>query len=388
MGLLKFESGLAMQANQTDIQKILGGVAQYVVPLFQRPYSWETRQWSILWEDLQDLCEEDRPRSHFIGSIVTMLARSKPEGVTKYTLIDGQQRITTLLLILAAMRDKARKKGDKIADKIDGQMLKNQHEEGLDVFKLLPANADRSTFCALMDGSPVSTDCQLVKGFEFFVKKLRLNNDLDLEKLYTIVGKSLVLVSIVLDVNADNPFLIFESLNAKGRALSQADLIRNFLFMRIHLNRQEDVFEKHWRPMQQELGDDLTEFIRHYLMREGRVIKQGDVYLTLKESVESQGDVNDDIAYLAELARFATYYSKLLDPTTETRNALAVRLSRLNRIEATTAYPFLLNVYDDLVMNRLSEGDFAAILDTLETFLIRRFVCGLPTNSLSKIFVA
>src|SRR4051794_40209996 len=108
-----------MHANQTDIQRILGGVQQYVIPLFQRPYSWEARQWSILWEDLLELCEEEQPRHHFIGSIVTMPARSVPEGVSKYVLIDGQQRITTLLLILGCMRERARSEGSRFAEMIE-----------------------------------------------------------------------------------------------------------------------------------------------------------------------------------------------------------------------------------------------------------------------------
>jgi hypothetical protein len=202
-----------------------------------------------------------------------------------------------------------------------------------------------------------------------------------------VVGKNLVVVSIVLDKD-DNPYLIFESLNAKGRPLSQADVIRNFFFMRVHFNRQEEVFVRDWKPMQDELGDNLTEFIRHFLMRDGQIVKQGDVYFTLKESVESRPDGDDTTAYLGELAKFSKYYAHLLEPGTEPSDAVASRLARLNRIEATTAYPFLLNAYDDLAAGRLTEGDFVAILDTLESFLIRRFVCGVPTNALSKIFVA
>jgi uncharacterized protein with ParB-like and HNH nuclease domain len=375
-----------MQANQTDVQKILGGVQQYVIPLFQRPYSWETRQWNILWQDLLDLCDEERPRNHFIGSIVTMPSRSVPEGVSKYILIDGQQRITTLLLILAAMRDKARAKADKLADKIEDLLMKNRHQDGTDVFKLLPTQSDRAAFFATMDQQVLPSDGQVVKAFEFFTKKLRLNDTLPLETLYRVIGKSLVLVSIVLDKD-DNPYLIFESLNAKGRPLSQADLIRNFFFMRIAVNRQEEMFAEYWRPMQESLGENLTEFIRHFLMRDGHIVKQGDVYFTLKESVERHPGNDGGVSYLAELARFSSYYRRLLDPESEKCTLIASRLSRLNRIEATTAYPFLLNAYEDRQGGRVTEEHLAAILDMLETFLIRRFVCGVPTNALSKIFV-
>lgn len=208
-----------------------------------------------------------------------------------------------------------------------------------------------------------------------------------MEKLYTVIGKSLVLVSITLDKD-DNPYLIFESLNAKGRPLTQADLIRNFFFMRIHVDRQADVFTKYWRPMQDDLGENLTEFIRHFLMRDGQIIRQSDVYYTLKETVENRPETTDDTHYLADMARFSKYYARLLNPEIEPIAELSGRLTRLNRIEATTTYPFLLNAYDDLVTGRLSEGDFVSILDLLETFLIRRFVCSIPTNALLKVFVA
>jgi uncharacterized protein with ParB-like and HNH nuclease domain len=120
-------------ASQTDIQKILGGVQQYVVPLYQRPYSWEPKQWGKLWTDLVELCEDPKPRNHFIGSIVTMPERSVPEGVSKFVLIDGQQRLTTLLIVLTAARDKARRDGDgRLADKIDDLMLRNRHQDDTD----------------------------------------------------------------------------------------------------------------------------------------------------------------------------------------------------------------------------------------------------------------
>lgn len=376
-----------MYANQTDVQKILGGVQQYVIPLFQRPYSWETRQWTNLWTDLIELCEEEKPRNHFIGSIVTMPEKSVPEGVSKFVLIDGQQRLTTLLILLAVVRDKARRDGDgKLAEKIDDLMLKNRHQEHTDVYKVLPTQADRAAFCAIMDGTTAPGTRGIAAAYAFFEKKLRTQASPDLDRLHTVVCKNLVLVSIVLDRD-DNPHLIFESLNYKGQPLAQADLIRNFFFMRIHATSQDKVFRECWQPMQERLGKHLTEFIRHYLMRDGRVVKQGDVYFTVKEWVEERDGV-DVHGYLTDLAAFSGYYALLIDPAQEPSYEIAPRLAQLNRFEATTAYPFLLNVYCDYAADRITEGEFAAVLDVLESFLIRRFVCGVPTNRLNKIFVA
>ncbi len=375
-----------MHANQTDTQRILGGVQQYVIPLFQRPYSWGTKQWSILWQDLVELCEDDKPRNHFIGSIVTMPSKSVPEGVTKFILIDGQQRLTTLLVLLAAVRDKARTMPGNLGDKIDDLLLKNRHQDGTDVFKLLPTQLDRSSFAAIMEGGVLPKEGQIWKAFDFFQKKLRLQSEVNLEKLNTVIGKNLVLVSIVLDKD-DNPYLIFESLNAKGQPLTQADLIRNYFFMRIHVQAQEALFAEHWQPMQQLLGENLTEFIRHFLMRDGKNVKQSDVYYTLKENIENLSD-DEIVHYLKEVSHYSRYYAKLLDPGQEKCPKIAVRMTRLNRFEATTTYPFLLNVYDDYVSGGLTEDDFVAILNVLETFLIRRFLCNVPTHGLNRMFAA
>ncbi len=373
-----------MQANETKFQAIIDSQRQYLIPLFQSPYSWEQTQWSALWRDLVELCEDENPRNHFIGSIVTMPSKSVPEGITKYILIDGQQRLTTLLLLLAAIRDKARKLTGNLADKIDDLLLKNRHQEGSDVYKLLPTQTDRAAFCAIVDAAVPPTGTLITAAYEFFEKKLRLNPEISFDKLHDVIRNSLVIVSIVLDKD-DNPYLIFESLNAKGRPLTQADLIRNLFFMRMHVSIQEKVYSDHWKPMQDRLGDSLTEFIRHYLMRDGKVVRQSDVYHTLKESVESRPH-DQIVGYLKEVAESSNYYAKLLRPKEEECRKVAMRLDRLNRYEATTTYPFLLNVYRDYDCKRLSEPDFTTILDMLECFLIRRFICGVITSGLTKLF--
>jgi uncharacterized protein with ParB-like and HNH nuclease domain len=375
-----------MHANEAKVQAILDSVRQYVVPLFQRPYSWEASHWGTLWQDLAELCEEEQPRSHFIGSIVTIPARAVPEGVTKFNLIDGQQRLTTILVLMAAIRDKARKLPSTLADKIDDLFLKNRHQEGNDIFKLLPTQADREAFLAVMQGRDRPADSQVSRAYDFFEKKLRLNPEVSLERLHHAIVRDLVLVSIVLDKD-DNPYLIFESLNAKGRPLTQADLIRNFVFMRIHVAQQEQVYAAYWRPMQERLGEDLTECIRHFLMREGKVVKQNEVYYTLKEAIEDKSP-EQIVAYLREVAQFAGYYARLLDPDQERSRTLADRMRRLNRFEVTTAYPFLLNVYHAYEAKAVTEAEFAEVLDVLENFLIRRFVCGVPTHGLGRIFAA
>jgi uncharacterized protein with ParB-like and HNH nuclease domain len=374
-----------MKASETKLQRILEGQNQYVVPLFQRPYSWGMKQWTVLWDDLTELCEEDEPRNHFMGSIVTAPAQSVPEGVAKYLLIDGQQRMTTVFILLAAVRDRAKElQHETLEPEIEQTLLRNMFKQGNETYKLLPTQADRGAFIGIMQGQPVAGDGLVGRVYGFFAKSLRGASGQQLDKLKRVIVNSLLVVSIVLEKD-DNPHLIFESLNAKGLPLSQADLIRNYFFMRIHVDEQDALYLRHWKPMQDRLGDDLTECIRHFLMKDGAIVKQGEVYFALKDRADRRS-ASEVLDYLAELTEFAGYYARLLHPADEVSGKLRERMERLNRIEVTVAYPFLLNVYRDFARGDISEEHFASVLDVLENFMIRRWVCSVPTYGLNKLF--
>jgi len=370
-----------MKASETKLQPIIEGTKQYVVPLFQRPYSWTKKEWEILWDDIVELCQVDNPRTHFVGSIVTMPTISVPEGVTKYLLIDGQQRLTTIFILLALLRDKAKHDGeDKLSEEINNTLLVNPYKRDTDFYKIQPTQIDRESFQKLILSESISLKDQIVEAYQFFDRKFR-QASLNITTIKKVITNNLSVVSIVLDLE-DNPHLVFESLNAKGRPLTQADLIRNYFFMKIHINRQEIIYTKYWKPMQDALGENLTEFIRHYLMKGGDIVKQSDVYFSLKDLVNQ----DNALEYLEKLAIFANYYKKLLCPEDEPNADIQRLLKRLNRIEVTTAYPFLLNCYDDYIQNKISTDDFVNVLRVIENFMIRRFVCNIPTYGLNKIF--
>lgn len=370
-----------MQAKETKVQDIIEGTKQYVIPLFQRTYSWTKKEWEILWEDLIELCEAENPRTHFIGSIVNMPTVSVPEGVAKYLLIDGQQRLTTIFILLALLRDKAKdNQNEELAAEISHTLLVNPYKKDNDYYKLMPTQVDRNAYRNLINREPDKTDNQLVQAYSFFEKKLK-QVQIKHETIKKIITNYFSLVSIVLDAD-DNPYLVFESLNAKGRPLTQADLIKNYFFMRIHVNEQEEVYKNYWEPMQASLGDKLTEYIRHFLMKEGSIVKKPEIYYVLKERVTPANAID----YLKELCRFSKYYECLIHPESEQEEYLQKYFLRLNRIEVTTAYPFLLNIYGSYIDNKITKDDFIAILRTLENYLIRRFVCNVATNQLNKIF--
>lgn len=374
-----------MQAQEARLRKLIEGTTQYVVPLFQRPYSWAEKQWKTLWNDVVEQAAHDDARPHFFGSIVTAPAKSVPQGVGKYLLIDGQQRLTTTQILLAALRDTAGANGhDRLRDKVSGKFLLNTFEEEDEQLKVLPTQDDRGSFRSIIreEKPPAS---RLTDAYRFFHGKLGpLKHDAEqLERLLTAIIDRLSLVSITCDEH-DNPHLIFESLNAKGEKLTPADLIRNFLLMRVHVNDQQRVFTQHWLPIQQALGNSLTEFVRHYLMKEGKILTEADVYFELKDRL-----INSNAAaaeeFLGDLHRHGMFYAQFINPTRVADERIAASLARLQRLESTVAYPLLLRVFDAADRGTLTREQVAESLDVLESFLIRRSICNMPSNQLRRM---
>ena len=370
-----------MKASETRLQALIEGTKQYVVPLFQRAYSWDKKEWEILWNDFIELCEMDNPRTHFIGSVVTMPTSSVPEGVVKYLLIDGQQRLTTIFILLALLRDKAKKSNqEELAEEINDTLLVNRYKKGTDYYKLQPTQVDGESFQNLIHSNTQPIQNKIIGAYQFFERQLR-RSGLDGQVLKKVISNNVSVISIVLDKD-DDPYLVFESLNAKGRPLTQADLIRNYFFMKIHTNEQENIYSKYWEPMQTALGDSLTECIRHYLMKDGTMVKQSDVYYFLKERILE----GETLKHLRDLATFASYYRRFLSPDQEENKVIQKALLRLKQLEVTTCYPFLLSCYHDYQQGKISATNLVDIIKVIENFIIRRFVCNMPANTLNKVF--
>lgn len=372
-----------MKASESKLQQILEGTKQYVVPLYQRTYSWKKSEWEILWNDLLELYERDNPRPHFLGSIVTMPITSVPEGINKYLLIDGQQRLTTIFILLSVIRDAAKKSEEnetQISEEINDTFLVNRFKKNLDRYKLQPTKKDCEAFYQIIQAQSLIRESSISECYSFFEKKIK-QIKIDLQKIKEVVCSKLSIISIVLNQD-DDPYLVFESLNAKGKSLTQADLIRNYFFMLINGENQETVYTHSWYPMETLLQDNLTEFIRHYLTKDGREVKQNDVYFEIKEKI-NQNNVQSKIE---NIVKFSEYYAKLINPDLEQNEKIRNSLRRLNRLEVLTIYPFLLNCYDDWKENKITVEDFQEILQILENFLLRRFVCNVQTRGLNRIF--
>ena len=219
--------------------------------------------------------------------------------------------------------------------------------------------------------------------YQFFLSRLEQLTVDQLESIHLAVVDRLSLVGITCD-DHDNPHLIFESLDAKGEKLTPADLIRNFLLMRVHVADQDRLFKTYWLPIQQALGNDLTEFVRHFLMKEGKILKEADVYFELKDRLANSTPPQAE-AFLLDLHRHGMFYASFIDSKREPDDALAERLDRVRRLKVTVAYPFLLRVFDAYDAGSLSHEQVLETLDLLESFVIRRSICSMPTHQLRRM---
>lgn len=279
-----------MDARKGNIYEILNGNKQFLIPVYQRYYSWDIEQCKRLWNDIVKMQKEGKV-GHFVGSIVNIAEQAMPTGVQKYMIIDGQQRMTTLSLLLLALRDYAIKNPEDTsinARRIDNMLLKNEYESGDERYKLLLTETDRDILMWLVEGKPISDDIRskLLDNYKFFAGKIA-DKELQPAEVYESIGK-LQIVNITLDRSVDDAQAIFESLNSTGKELSESDLIRNYVLMGLEPTEQTYVYEHLWRPMEllfvYETQDSVMDrFFRDYLtMKITRIPKQDRVYEEFK----------------------------------------------------------------------------------------------------------
>jgi len=381
-----------MKANDTEIRIFLEGSKQFIVPLFQRTYSWKRKNIQRLWDDILET--KGNPKSpHFFGSFVTMPLDSSASKVSRYLIIDGQQRLVTIYIFLSALRNRMNELNPEYdkKDEIDESYLINKfHQEEESKYKVVPTQADRSIFFNIIKGKFDDNDnSKITETYNFFKK--RMSEIEDFNELLALKDTLLLRFSIV-DIRlerGDDPYMIFESLNATGTPLTQADLIRNYLFMRIKESNQQEIYENIWLPMQNNLGEYLEDFIRHYLAMDGDIPTFSKIYETFKYNADRNAKTEEDvIKIMRELQQFSKYYVKFLEPDKETDEQIRNNLKKIDRLEVTTSFPLLLRLFSDFEKNRISKEDLSECLRIIETYIVRRAVCGIPTQALNKYFPA
>jgi uncharacterized protein with ParB-like and HNH nuclease domain/predicted transport protein len=378
-----------MKAQDLQFTQLLEGSKQFIIPIFQRTYSWERSHCEQLWNDILRVGGDAELNSHFIGSAVYIPEQETSAAISRWLVIDGQQRITTITLLLLALKRRLGNEGieDPVSPAlIEDYYLKNRYGKGELGYKMLLTRSDKDTLIALLDGKepaePVSQ--RIVDNFRFFTERMA---SADLGVVYQGVQK-LMIVDVRLQQGLDNPQMIFESMNSTGKALTQADLIRNFVLMGLPHDLQTRLYNDYWRPMEVAFGaesyiQEFDEFMRYFLVIQtgNHRIRRDEVYDEFK-GYSLKHDVEVLLTTLVEFAHFycAIALGKERDPI------LATAFQDIRELRADVCYPLLMEVYQDFKNLVITKDEFVEIIYLVESYVFRRAVCDVPTNSLRQTF--
>ncbi|MCQ2787969.1 DUF262 and DUF1524 domain-containing protein [Helicobacter pylori] len=365
---------------------------QFVIPIYQRLYSWKKEQCEQLWDDIIKIGGNDKANGHFIGSILYVQDSVYTTKHNEFLIIDGQQRLTTITLLLIALRNHLSEEVEILEKfsrkKIENRYLINRDEDGDKKFRLILSESDKDTLLSLIDKNkrkPSEPSVKIMENFKLFEEWINKNTD-KLEAIFKGLEK-LIIVEISLEREKDDPQLIFESMNSKGIELTQTDLIRNYIVMETEVEKQEDFYNQYWRAMEEDFKQNETlfnRFVRHYLtIKTGKIPKEKRVYEAFKDYQQKEGIEIEDL--LKDLQKYCGYFCRIAFKK-EADKDLNKALSFLVDLEMDVVYPLLLELYSDYNDGVLSKQDFIPIIALTESYLCRRAVCGLGSKGLNKIF--
>ena len=385
-----------MKATEAKLLDFLKKSPQFVIPIYQRTYSWTDKECRQLWEDIVRTGSNDAVAAHFVGSIVYI-----EKGLYQVTsqspllVIDGQQRLTTVTLLIAAL---AQALGD--TEPVDGfsprklrnYYLLNPEESGERHYKLILSQTDRASLTAIVGDTeqPKEYSLRVTQNYELF-QALIAGCKGDLKAVCNGLAK-LMVVDLALSRDQDNPQLIFESMNSTGRELSQADLIRNFILMGLEPSLQTRLYEQYWRPMEVDFGQEaygthFDSFMRHYLtVKTGEIPNVGEVYEAFKSHARSPETAKAGWEALVRDVRDFGRYFCAMALGAEKNPDLKLAFQDLRELKVDVAYPFLLELYHDYANQKFSALDFEAAVRLIEAYVFRRAICAIPTNSMNKTF--
>lgn len=386
-----------MKASATPFLPFLHKANQFVIPIYQRNYSWDEKQCQQLWDDILRVGSNETIPLHFIGSIVYVQGGHASVSIgAPLLVIDGQQRLTTLTILLEALA-----RFTKESEPVDGfsslkirhKYLTNPLEDKERFYKILLSDTDKETLNALVrEGEyPKDHSIRIKENFEFFSDLISTNAS----RIVNICNgiNKLMIVDIALERDQENPQLIFESMNSTGKALSEADLIRNYILMGLEPKLQTEIYTDLWRPMELEFGqeaygDQFDDFMRHYLtIKMGDIPRQSEVYEAFKEY--SQGffaDGGQVRNLVAEIRKFSRYFVSMALGAEKNPKLKDLFNDLFADMGYTVALPFLMEVYSDVESGHLSEANFAEVVQMVESYVFRRSICQIPTNSMNKTF--
>lgn len=381
-----------MKSVESNIFKLLEmvGDGQMVIPIYQRRYSWEEKQCTQLWDDM--VSSWKRSGNHFCGSVINI--DDTPEGAPtkQYTIIDGQQRVTTLVLMLTALRDWLREKGapdSDDAEKLDG--LLRRRAGG---YKLLMTETDQAVMGEMLKGYWKSSgnEASLVTGNYRFFREQMEKTDLSAKDLMEAI-RNLVFVLITLGRGEDDPQAVFDRLNSAGKTLTDTDRIRNYLLMGLDPQKQRAIYAACWRPMETwfpygKREKYMEEFLRDYLTMwkpGGQTASRDRIYEEFRDFYQERGARSGIYEFVQELCEYAGYYTEIRFAKTEDRE-LRQLYEDVEGIKMAVAYPFLIRVRKDLSERRIKDNEWKEILRICISYVLRRRICGLASNSHDSTF--
>jgi len=385
-----------MKAIDLAFTRLINGTTQFIIPVFQRDYSWSEDEWQQLWDDVIRAARVDSEHGHFLGSIVYVASGDMAAGFTRWLVVDGQQRLATLTILLTALRDHVREtdwvggENGPTVQKIDAYYLKNTQESGDRQPKLVLRRSDDDTLRSLVDGNdlPKPHSNAIVAAYEFFRELLKTESP---DLIYRGIGR-LVIIDVTLDRHGDDPQLVFESLNSTGIDLSEADLIRNYVLMRLPESDQTRMYEQYWSKIETMFrGSEsiLDNFLRDYMALRTRATKQtrtDQIYRAFRGEFGSfKKEDNGLEGTLENMVRVARWYAAFI-PGHTGDGALEIALKNVRRLApaAATLVTKLYQCHDEL--NSLSIKEFLTSLGLLESYVLRRAICGLDTRAYWTVF--
>ena len=384
-----------MKATEAKLLEFLKKSPQFVIPIYQRTYSWTEKECQQLWDDIIRSGSKPEIKAHFMGSVVYVeKGLYSVSSQTPLLVIDGQQRLTTITLLIAALTEVIGEQEpleDFSRNKLKGYYLTNPLESGEKFFKLVLSQTDDKSLKAILKGTdqPEDHSIRIVENFEFF--KSKLQRLADLKPVCSGLAK-LMVVDISLNREQDNPQLIFESMNSTGKELSQADLIRNYILMGLEPDHQTELYEQYWRPMELEFGqqaysDHFDAFMRHFLTVKTREIPNIDnVYEMFKEYSRHEQVAKHGVNGLVkDIKNYAVYFCAFALGK-EKDEQLRQAFKDLRELKVEVAYPLLLELYSDFKAGILEHSELLTAVRLIESYVFRRAICEIPTNSMNKTF--
>ena len=376
-----------MEAKKIRILDFIGkGKKIFNIPVYQRNYDWQEENCKKLFTDIENIIKHNEEIEHFLGTVVYVLTKIERD-YEEYVLIDGQQRITSISLLLKALHEKIISEDTK--ESIWEQYLINKKSPDNIRIRLKPIESDSVSYKQLIDNNDDSSNSNVCRNYKIF-KELLENSHYSAEQIYSALYKiELVTIKLEKDKKSENPQLIFESLNSTGLSLTQADLIRNYLLMNSEYEKQTVLYKNFWLKIEIELTNKkISDFIRDFLtMKTGKIANKNKVYDDFKEYMRIQKELNEE-AVLEELVTYSKYYNWFLNANSNNEK-INEKLKHFKYLKNTTVYPLLLSIFEDTYYyKKLDEDKLLKIIDLLISYIFRRTICGYKTSSINKVFAS